>query len=67
MLLVAFIATTMLGFTAAFSTSYTMFALSRALCGVALSGMSIIGVVLGEIPAKNKKPTSRLRIPRNIP
>ncbi|XP_035035385.1 solute carrier family 22 member 7a [Hippoglossus stenolepis] len=47
MLLVALIAATMLGFTSAFSTSYIMFALSRALCGVALSGLSIIGVVLG--------------------
>ncbi|XP_023269122.1 solute carrier family 22 member 7 [Seriola lalandi dorsalis] len=47
MLLVAFIAATMLGFTSAFSTSYVMFAISRALCGVALSGLSIIGVVLG--------------------
>ncbi|GAA6233137.1 solute carrier family 22 member 7-like [Lates japonicus] len=47
MLLVAFIAATTLGVTSAFSTSYVMFAVSRALCGVALSGMSIIGVVLG--------------------
>lgn len=48
MLLVAFITATTLGVTSAFSTSYVMFAVSRALCGVALSGMSIIGVVLGE-------------------
>ncbi|KAM3623431.1 uncharacterized protein V6R79_011043 [Siganus canaliculatus] len=47
MLLVAFVIATMLGVTAAFSTSYIMFAISRALCGVALSGLSIIGVVLG--------------------
>ncbi|KAM6939751.1 solute carrier family 22 member 7a [Xenentodon cancila] len=47
MLLVAYIATTMLGATSAFSTSYVMFATSRALCGMALSGLSIIGVVLG--------------------
>ncbi|XP_022616363.1 solute carrier family 22 member 7 [Seriola dumerili] len=47
MLLVALIAATMLGFTSAFSTSYVMFAICRALCGVALSGLSIIGVVLG--------------------
>ncbi|XP_040893149.1 solute carrier family 22 member 7a [Toxotes jaculatrix] len=47
MLLVALIATTMLGFTSAFSTSYVMFAVSRALCGAALSGLSIIGGVLG--------------------
>ncbi|XP_051802458.1 solute carrier family 22 member 7a [Acanthochromis polyacanthus] len=47
MLLVALIASTMLGTTSAFSTSYVMFAISRALCGMALSGLSIIGVVLG--------------------
>uniref|UniRef100_A0A3Q0RSK9 Solute carrier family 22 member 7a n=1 Tax=Amphilophus citrinellus TaxID=61819 RepID=A0A3Q0RSK9_AMPCI len=47
MILVAFIASTTLGATAAFSNSYIMFAISRALCGAALSGMSIIGVVLG--------------------
>uniref|UniRef100_A0A8D3CS35 Solute carrier family 22 member 6 n=1 Tax=Scophthalmus maximus TaxID=52904 RepID=A0A8D3CS35_SCOMX len=47
MLLVALISATVLGFSSAFSTSYVMFALSRALCGVALSGISIIGVVLG--------------------
>ncbi|XP_063331745.1 solute carrier family 22 member 7a [Pelmatolapia mariae] len=47
MILVAFIASTTLGATSAFSTSYTMFAISRAVCGAALSGMSIIGVVLG--------------------
>nr|XP_046233267.1 solute carrier family 22 member 7a [Scatophagus argus] len=47
MLLVALITSTMLGVTSAFSTSYVMFAVSRALCGVSLSGLSIIGVVLG--------------------
>uniref|UniRef100_A0A3Q3SQA0 Solute carrier family 22 member 6 n=1 Tax=Mastacembelus armatus TaxID=205130 RepID=A0A3Q3SQA0_9TELE len=47
MLLVALIAATMLGVTSAFSTSYVMFAVFRALCGVALSGMSIISIVLG--------------------
>ncbi|KAF7213317.1 solute carrier family 22 member 7a [Nothobranchius furzeri] len=47
MLLLALVATTMFGATSAFSTSYTMFAISRALSGVALSGLSIIGVVLG--------------------
>ncbi|KAM4584165.1 solute carrier family 22 member 7a [Odontesthes bonariensis] len=47
MLLVALIATTMLGAISAFSTSYVMFAVSRALCGMALSGLSIISVVLG--------------------
>ncbi|KAM9857649.1 solute carrier family 22 member 7a [Aulostomus maculatus] len=47
MLLVALVAATTLGITSAFSTSYIMFAVSRALCGVALSGLSIIGVVLG--------------------
>ncbi|XP_049428124.1 solute carrier family 22 member 7a [Epinephelus fuscoguttatus] len=46
MLLVALMASTTLGVTSAFSTSYIMFAVCRALCGVALSGLSIIGVVL---------------------
>nr|XP_033480667.1 solute carrier family 22 member 7a [Epinephelus lanceolatus] len=46
MLLVALMASTTLGVTSAFSTSYVMFAVCRALCGVALSGLSIIGVVL---------------------
>lgn len=48
MLLLALITSTMLGTISAFSTSYTMFAISRALCGVAISGLSIIGVVLGK-------------------
>lgn len=48
MLLVALIAATTLGVTAAFSTSYVMFAVCRALCGAALSGMSIIGVALSK-------------------
>ncbi|XP_061626965.1 solute carrier family 22 member 7a [Phyllopteryx taeniolatus] len=48
MILVAALAgTTMLGVTSAFSSSYVMFAVSRALSGVTLSGMSIIGTVLG--------------------
>ncbi|XP_070838869.1 solute carrier family 22 member 7a [Chaetodon trifascialis] len=47
MLFVALIISTMLGVTSAFSTSYVMFAVSRALCGMALSGLSIIGAVLG--------------------
>nr|XP_029137964.1 solute carrier family 22 member 7-like [Labrus bergylta] len=47
MLLLALLFSSMLGVTSAFSTSYVMFAVSRALCGVALSGLSIIGVVLG--------------------
>lgn len=50
MLLVALIASTLLGLGSALSTSYVMFAVSRALCGVALSGLSIIGVVLGKCP-----------------
>uniref|UniRef100_A0A665TES7 Solute carrier family 22 member 7a n=1 Tax=Echeneis naucrates TaxID=173247 RepID=A0A665TES7_ECHNA len=37
MLLVALISSTLLGFTSAFSTSYVMFAVSRALCGAAFS------------------------------
>ncbi|KAK2817567.1 hypothetical protein Q5P01_025758 [Channa striata] len=47
MYLVALLAATLLGITAAFSTSYVMFAISRALCGAALSGLSIITAVLG--------------------
>uniref|UniRef100_A0A8C6UAR3 Solute carrier family 22 member 7a n=1 Tax=Neogobius melanostomus TaxID=47308 RepID=A0A8C6UAR3_9GOBI len=47
MLLVALVLSTVMSATSAFSTSYVMFAVSRALCGVALSGLSIIGVVLG--------------------
>ncbi|KAK2918437.1 solute carrier family 22 member 7a [Channa argus] len=47
MYLVALLAATLLGVTAAFSTSYIMFAISRALCGMALSGLSIISTVLG--------------------
>ncbi|KAM9314905.1 solute carrier family 22 member 7a [Pholidichthys leucotaenia] len=47
MLLVALITSTMMGAASAFSTSYIMFAVSRAVCGAALSGLSIIGVVLG--------------------
>ncbi|XP_027874417.1 solute carrier family 22 member 7a [Xiphophorus couchianus] len=47
MLLVAIIASTLLGATAALSTSYIMFAISRALSGLSLSGLSIIGIVLG--------------------
>ncbi|XP_061685321.1 solute carrier family 22 member 7a isoform X2 [Syngnathoides biaculeatus] len=47
MLVAALAGTTMLGITSAFSSSYVMFAVSRALSGVTLSGMSIIGTVLG--------------------
>ncbi|XP_053192353.1 solute carrier family 22 member 7a [Scomber japonicus] len=47
MFLVALVTATMLSMTSAFSTSYVMFAVTRALCGVSLSGLSIIGVVLG--------------------
>ncbi|XP_015260144.1 PREDICTED: solute carrier family 22 member 7-like [Cyprinodon variegatus] len=47
MLLVALIGSTLLGTTSAFSTSYVMFAVSRALSGFCLSGLSIIGLVLG--------------------
>ncbi|XP_040002186.1 solute carrier family 22 member 7a [Xiphias gladius] len=47
MLLLSLISATTLGFASAFSTSYLMFSVSSALCGVALSGLSIIGAVLG--------------------
>ncbi|XP_070684231.1 solute carrier family 22 member 7a [Pempheris klunzingeri] len=46
MFLVAFISSTVFGVTSAFSTSYVMFAVSRALCGAALSGLSSICVAL---------------------
>ncbi|XP_029014114.1 solute carrier family 22 member 7a [Betta splendens] len=45
-LLVAAITSCLLGVTSAFSTSYTMFAITRALCGVGLSGLSIICMAL---------------------
>ncbi|XP_074485909.1 solute carrier family 22 member 7a [Sebastes fasciatus] len=47
MLLVSLIISTMLGVISAFSTSYAMFAICRALSGMALSGLSIISLVLG--------------------
>ncbi|CAF93343.1 unnamed protein product, partial [Tetraodon nigroviridis] len=47
MLLLALISSTILGTISAFSTSYVMFAISRALCGLAVSGLSIIGMALG--------------------
>ncbi|XP_059186631.1 solute carrier family 22 member 7a [Centropristis striata] len=46
-LLVCFLLATSFGVASAFSSSYTMFAVCRALCGAALSGLSIIGVALG--------------------
>uniref|UniRef100_UPI003AAE8FB3 solute carrier family 22 member 7a n=1 Tax=Centroberyx gerrardi TaxID=166262 RepID=UPI003AAE8FB3 len=47
MLLVSFTASGMFGVISAFSTSYTMFAVTRTLSGVALTGMSIISLALG--------------------
>ncbi|KAM4594521.1 solute carrier family 22 member 7a [Fundulus diaphanus] len=47
MLLLALFGSTLMGAIAAFSTSYIMFAVSRALSGLSLSGLSIIGIVLG--------------------
>ncbi|XP_061889111.1 solute carrier family 22 member 7-like [Entelurus aequoreus] len=47
MLVMALAGATTMGVTSAFSNSYIMFALSRALCGAGLSGMSIISTVLG--------------------
>ncbi|XP_029951018.1 solute carrier family 22 member 7a [Salarias fasciatus] len=47
MLLLALVAAALFGASSAFSSSYTMFSVSRALSGVALSGMSIIVAVLG--------------------
>ncbi|XP_075904916.1 solute carrier family 22 member 7a [Nelusetta ayraudi] len=46
MLLLSFVMATVTGISAAFSTSYVMFAVSRTLCGVALSGLSLITNVL---------------------
>uniref|UniRef100_H3AN83 Solute carrier family 22 member 7a n=1 Tax=Latimeria chalumnae TaxID=7897 RepID=H3AN83_LATCH len=46
MLLVSFVATTLFGISAAFSTSYLMFAVMRTLCGMGLTGMSIISMAL---------------------
>lgn len=48
MLLLAFVMATVTGISAAFSTSYVMFTVSRTLCGVALSGLSLITNVLSE-------------------
>ncbi|XP_072319962.1 solute carrier family 22 member 7a [Eucyclogobius newberryi] len=47
MLLVALVLTMVTSGASAFATSYVMFAVSRALSGAALSGMSIIVTVLG--------------------
>ncbi|XP_061737161.1 solute carrier family 22 member 7a [Nerophis ophidion] len=47
MLVMALAGTTTMGVTSAFSNSYIMFAVSRALCGAGLSGTSIIITVLG--------------------
>uniref|UniRef100_A0AAV2JDV4 Major facilitator superfamily (MFS) profile domain-containing protein n=1 Tax=Knipowitschia caucasica TaxID=637954 RepID=A0AAV2JDV4_KNICA len=47
MLLVSLVLSTVMSAASAFSTSYVMFAVTRALSGAALSGLSIIGVVLG--------------------
>ncbi|XP_036403098.1 solute carrier family 22 member 7-like [Megalops cyprinoides] len=46
MLLVSFAATAVLGTVSAFSVSYTMFAVIRTLCGVALTGMTITTLAL---------------------
>uniref|UniRef100_A0A8C4SUH0 Solute carrier family 22 member 7a n=1 Tax=Erpetoichthys calabaricus TaxID=27687 RepID=A0A8C4SUH0_ERPCA len=46
MLLVLFVASAIFGTMSAFSVSYVMFAVTRTLCGVALTGMSIISIVL---------------------
>ncbi|XP_061535456.1 REST corepressor 3 isoform X1 [Phycodurus eques] len=46
-LMAALAGTTMLGVASAFSSSYVMFAVSRALSGATLSGMSTISTVLG--------------------
>ncbi|KAK7929521.1 hypothetical protein WMY93_005916 [Mugilogobius chulae] len=45
-LLVSLVLTMVMSAASAFSTSYVMFAVSRSLCGAALSGLSIIAAVL---------------------
>uniref|UniRef100_A0A672T913 Solute carrier family 22 member 7-like n=1 Tax=Sinocyclocheilus grahami TaxID=75366 RepID=A0A672T913_SINGR len=46
MIQVSFVASSIFGIVEAFSTSYVMFAIARALCGLALTGMSITTVAL---------------------
>ncbi|KAG7492979.1 hypothetical protein MATL_G00019870 [Megalops atlanticus] len=46
MLLLSFVSTTVLGTVSAFSVSYMMFVVTRALCGVALTGMTITTLAL---------------------
>ncbi|XP_053139384.1 solute carrier family 22 member 7-like [Hemicordylus capensis] len=45
-LLLSFIVTMLFGTLSAFSTSYVMFIIMRSLCGVGLTGISIISIVL---------------------
>lgn len=54
MQLLAFVMAMMTGISAAFSTSYIMFAISRMLCGMALSGLSLIANVLSEKDTKRQ-------------
>ncbi|MBN3312828.1 S22A7 protein, partial [Atractosteus spatula] len=46
MLLVSFVASAVFGIIGAFSVSYVMFAVTRTLCGISLTGMSIISIAL---------------------
>ncbi|XP_072356423.1 solute carrier family 22 member 7-like [Scyliorhinus torazame] len=46
MLLLALLCTALFGMLSSFSTSYLMFAVTRFLCGVGLTGMSIISIIL---------------------
>ncbi|XP_036409372.1 solute carrier family 22 member 7a [Megalops cyprinoides] len=46
MLLLSFVSTTVFGTVSAFSVSYMMFVVTRALCGVALTGMTITTLAL---------------------
>ncbi|XP_015217889.2 solute carrier family 22 member 7-like [Lepisosteus oculatus] len=45
-LLVSFVASAVFGIISAFSVSYVMFAVTRTLCGISLTGMSIISIAL---------------------
>lgn len=65
--LAAAVTSCLLGVISAFSTSYTMFAITRALCGLGLSGMSIIVFALSEKwPQLDKRLTRRERTTKGI-
>lgn len=49
MILLSFVASAVFGTMSAFSVSYVMFAVTRTLCGVALTGMTITTLALSTI------------------